>query len=377
MAARKFPVDRVQLAKWHAEGVSGAEMSRRLKCDRGVVSREMMLMRRAGELPEVKNLLEAPEGYRIKGTSTLVNAEGVTQLQWIKTTADEEAQRAAQEAAFRALSETLKPIAPARGPKETIDSLCSLYTLTDCHVGMLAWSRETGEPWDLVIAERVLSDTFMHMVDASPASALGVVNQLGDFLHFDGLAPMTPTHHHILDADSRYQKIVEVAVRILRRTIDHALKKHAKVHVMMNEGNHDPTGSVWLRVMLAALYSNEPRISVEQSPNPYVAMEWGKTMLAFHHGHLIKKLADLPGLFAEKYAAMWGRTEFRYCHSGHKHHVDIKEHPGMKVEQHATIAAPDAYAARGGWLSKRQAVSITYSNKLGEVQRGTFVPVEF
>ena len=32
----------------------------------------------------------------------------------------------------------------------------------------------------------------------------------------------------------------------------------------------------------------------------------------------------------------------------------------MKVERHETLAAPDAYAANGGWLSGRSAKVITY-----------------
>lgn len=213
------------------------------------------------------------------------------------------------------------------------------------------------------------------MIDAAPASAVGVVNQLGDFLHFDSLQPMTPTGHHMLDADSRFQKMVEVAVRILRRVIEHALTKHAKVQVFLHEGNHDMASSVWLRVMFAQLYKDNPRVSVGMSPNPYVGLKWGKTLLGFHHGHLKSvKGPGLPLLFAAKFPQEWGTTDYRYIHTGHLHHTDEKEHPGMKVIQHPTLAAADAYSARHGWLSKRQATSITYHKTRGEIARGIFVP---
>lgn len=313
------------------------------------------------------------EGYKLKGTSTLVDEFGNTKLQWIKTDASLEKLREMQEAAFRGLCAELKPIPLIKAPKRLPEEFLNLYTLTDCHVGMLAWDKETGEDWDLTIAEQCLVDTFCRMIDAAPAAATGIVNQLGDFLHIDSLQPMTPTSHHILDADSRYQKMVEVAVRILRRVITKALEKHAKVQVYMHEGNHDPAGSVWLRVMFAQLYADNPRVEVGMSPNPYVAYKFGKTLLGFHHGHL-GKLAALPQIFAAKFSADWGTTEFRYVHTGHRHHVEEKEHPGIKVVQHPTIAAPDAYAARGGWLSKRQATSMTYSREEGEVARGIFIP---
>jgi hypothetical protein len=166
---------------------------------------------------------------------------------------------------------------------------------------------------------------------------------------------------------------VEVAVRILRRIVEKALTKHLKVIVQMHEGNHDPAGSVWLRVLFAALYAQNPRVSVEQSPLPYVARQHGKTMLCFHHGHLSKN-DNLPLLFAARFPEMWGATRKRYIHVGHRHSVDEKEHPGVKVIQHPTLAAADAYAARSGWLSERQATFMTYHRDSGEFARGIFLP---
>jgi len=43
----------------------------------------------------------------------------------------------------------------------------------------------------------------------------------------------------------------------------------------------------------------------------------------------------------------------------------------MKVEQHETLAAPDAYAANKGYLSGRSAKVITYHKRVGEVFRST------
>lgn len=326
-----------------------------------------------GDAGPLREMFEAPNGYFVKGTSTLLDENGNARAQWVKTAVDAEKFRAMVDAACRAAAETLQPLSRIRAPKTTDKDLATLYTLTDSHVGMLAWGREGGEPWDLSIAEHVLSETLIAMIDAAPASALGVVNQLGDFLHFDSLQPVTPTSGHILDADSRYQKVVEVAVRILRRVVEHALTKHARVQVYMHEGNHDMTGSIWLRVMFAALYEKNPRVTVERSPLPYVALRHGCTFLGFHHGHLAKK-NSLPLLFAAKFPELWGQTTKRYIHVGHYHSVDETEHPGVKVQQHPTLAAADAYASRGGWISERQAMSITYHSARGEVSRAVFLP---
>lgn len=323
----------------------------------------------------IPQLAAIPEGYALKGTSTLYNGDGSVQSQWVKTMPSLEKLQALQRAALDGMLIELKPIERIKAPKTTIADLLNLYTITDFHIGMLAWDKETGADWDLEIAERVLADTFIRMIDAAPAAKTGIVNQLGDFLHFDSLQPLTPTNHHVLDADSRYQKVVQTAVRVLRRIVDHALTKHESVQVYMHEGNHDPAGSVWLRVLFAALYEKNPRIKVGMSPLPYVAYLHGKTLLGFHHGHMTK-LANLPQIFAAKFREEWGTSTHTYIHTGHKHHVEEKEHPGVNVVQHATLAAADAYAARGGWISKRQATSMTYHTERGEIARGIFVPGE-
>lgn len=314
-----------------------------------------------------------PDGFKVRGVSTYYDEAGKVRGQWVKSAADEDRRQELIRAAYEAMAQDLPKLEPVPNPGAFEANLATLYTLTDSHVGMLAWAREAGADWDLTIAERVLTGCFARMVESSPASRVGFVNQLGDFLHSDGLLPITPTSGHVLDQDGRYTKLVETAVRVLRRVIEMALAKHERVIVLMAEGNHDMASSVWLRVMFKALFENEPRIEVIDSPLPYYVYQHGKTMLAFHHGHL-KKNDQLPILFASQFPKVWGETTKRYAHTGHRHHVEEREHSGITVIQHATLAARDAYAARGGWIAERQVSAITYHSEYGQVGRVTVTP---
>lgn len=314
-----------------------------------------------------------PEPFFVKGVSTYYNKEGKPVGQWVKSQADVEARKEIIKQAFEAMAEDLPRLKPIKAPKQTKKHLCNMITLTDTHVGMLAWHKETGADWDLKIAEATLVACFEHMIDAAPDAEVCLINQLGDFLHSDGLLPVTPNSGHILDTDGRFSKIVQTAIRIIRRIVDVALMKHKHVVLLLAEGNHDLTSSIWLRCMFKALYENEPRIQVIDTELPYYAYKHGETMLAFHHGHLSKNDA-LPLIFAATYPEIWGATRKRYCHTGHRHHVEEKEHAGMTVVQHPTLAARDAYAARGGWISERQASVITYHDQFGQVARNTVTP---
>ncbi len=326
-----------------------------------------------GYAPEHDFTRPVPEMFIAKGVSTYYNKDGKPTGQWVKASMDEQKRMQAIEAAIAALCEDVVRAKPVAVPVIADSALATVYTLTDSHVGMLSWHRESGEDWDLTIAERVLTGCFQAMIDASPASAIGIVNQLGDFLHSDGLLPVTPTSGHVLDQDGRFSKVVEVAVRILRAVVAMALAKHPKVIVLMAEGNHDMASSVWLRVLFRTLFENEPRVEVIDSPLPYYCIQHGKTMLGFHHGHM-KKNDQLPMLFAAQFPKIWGETVKRYCHTGHRHHTEEKEHSGITVIQHPTLAARDAYAARGGWVAERQVTSITYHADYGQVARHTVTP---
>jgi len=328
---------------------------------------------KSGYSPEHSLNSPLPPGLALSGLSNYYDNDGVLKGQWVKATADKAAKEMLMREAAEAMAEDLPKVPKSKRPQITVDELCNLYVMTDCHVGMLAWKKESGADWDLKIAESVLTGCFEQMVNSAPPAGTGIVAQLGDWLHSDGILPVTPTSHNILDQDGRFSKIVQASLRILRRLVDFTLLRHEKVIVLMAEGNHDISSSIWLRAMFQALYEKDPRVTIIDSEMPYYVHKHGETMIAFHHGHL-KKNDQLPLLFAAQFHEEWGTTKKRYCHTGHRHHVEEKEHSGMTVVQHPTLAARDAYASRGGWLAERQVSAITYHKRYGQVAKITITP---
>lgn len=360
----------IEAVRKHGSHTKAAES---LGINRRVLDRSIKALKqraaRSGHSPEHGWTRTVPDGFKLHG---LTQWHPDTK-QWTKASIDKDRQAEIMQAAAEALATDVPRAKPIKAPTETASQLCNVYTLTDSHVGMLAWGDETGADWDLDIAERTLTGCFEALVLGAQRAETAVVAQLGDFLHFDSLQAITPTSGHLLDADSRFQKVVQSAVRILRRVVDVALMHHQRVIVLMAEGNHDMASSVWLRTLFAALYEREPRVTVINDPLPYYVHQHGDVMLAWHHGHL-KKNDQLPLLFASQFPRVWGSTVKRYAHTGHRHHLEIKEHSGMTVVQHSTLAARDAYAARGGWMSEREATAYTYHAKRGCVASVTVSP---
>lgn len=311
-----------------------------------------------------------PEPFTVKGVSRYYNKEGKPAGEWVKMYADNDKIAEMMKAAADGFKDELPRANPVNTPKVGNDTLLNCYVITDYHMGMLSWKEETGEDWDLNIASDLVIKWFEQAIALSPNAETAVFAQLSDFLHFDGMDAVTPASKHLLDVDSRFAKLVRAAIKVIRTIIDMLLQKHQYVHIVMADANHDPVSQIWLREWFSVFYEHEPRVTVDTSPNPYNAYEFGNTALFFHHGHK-RKVTNVTEVFVAQFRELFGRTKYAYAHTGHLHHLDIKENNLMIVEQHRTLAPADAYAARGGWLTGRDAKVITYSKEFGEVSRLT------
>ena len=240
---------------------------------------------------------------------------------------------------------------------------------------MKAWKDSDGDDWDLKIARDVFLNAIHDMLNASPKSGTGILNQLGDFLHWDGLVQVTPTSGHHLTGDDRYSKLVELSISVMTEAVDMMLKKFGKVVVVQAEGNHDLASSVWMRKFIKHRFQDEPRVEVIDNEFPYYAYQHGDIMLGFHHGHKMK-MAQLQKLFASepRFRKLWGASQHAYIHCGHLHHERVLDDAGCTVEQHPTLAARDNYTSSHGYVSQRGAKVITYDKLEGEVHRVTVRP---
>lgn len=316
-----------------------------------------------------------PEGFAVRGVSTLYNADGNITAQWVKSRSVEEQQLQAIHDRLDKGDTGFKPFKPTKPPAKVDDDLLSLLTITDFHLGEYCWGLECGDDWDMNIARQVFLDGINDMVKAAPPSGIGVYNQLGDMTHWDGLLAITPSSGHVLDPDGRFGKLVDIAMDVNAEAIKIMLGRFGKVHVIHAEGNHDQASSVWLRKHFKHIFANDPRVMIDDSERPFYALMHGKTMLGFHHGHKVK-MQQLPRVFASDpmYRAMWGEALYCYIHCGHYHREEVFEDGGAIVERHPTLSARDSYATRLGLVSKRGAKVITYDNKGSEVSRVTVRP---
>lgn len=323
-----------------------------------------------GFAPESDFTKSIPEPHVLKGVSSLYDGEGKLRLQWVKTKLDETKAREAIEEWVAWLVQDVAGKAPKiKCASKWLDAdLLSVIPMGDPHFGMYSWGEESGEDFDLDIAEKQTQAAASRLVASAPPSREALILELGDFFHSDNNSARTERSGNALDVDTRWARVMQVGLRAMTNVILLALAKHAKVTVRIVAGNHDPHSSYALALGLDAFFRNEKRVKVDLSPAPFWYYRFGKVLIGATHGDTCKP-DQLPGIMAADRAKDWGETQFRYWYHGHIHHQTVKEHPGCMVESFRTLAARDAWHTGAGYRAGRDMRCIVHHKDFGEIER--------
>jgi len=313
-----------------------------------------------------------PEGMAIKAISRLQDADGNTSVEWVKYDSTKRDHDSVIEQVKSAFGNMASPPCISFKPldAQTNKNLLAFYPLADLHIGLLAWGEETGEDWDTSIAVNKYQACMERVAAGTENAETAIILSGGDLTHTDGFKPMTPASGNILDADTRWPKMVDAAINLLVFQVELARQKHKKIIVRILPGNHDETTAIAITYALNAWYRNDKAVTVETDPSIFFWYRFGKTMIGATHGHTCK-LVDMPLVMANRRADDWGKSMFRFVHGFHIHHKIklIWEDGGVIGETHQSPCAQDAYHFQKAYLSGRSMQSITYHKDEGEYGR--------
>ena len=329
-----------------------------------------------------RKMLEAP---KLSGTSTLVRHKHKDDsstgkiLEWIKTRVDFKQQADAAIQMLDSIAGELEPlpVIPYSNKYDDPD-LFTVIPIGDPHIGLLTWSKEVGEDWDLAIADRVYRKVFTRLLERSPDTKHCVLVNTGDFFHADNIQGTTSRSGHRLDLDGRHGKWLDAGFTILRMFIDACLLKYETVEFINVPGNHDDILGRALGSFTHQLYLNNPRCNIQKGDNPFQYFHKDNVLLGFAHGHTCK-LASLPGKMADDKYKLWGDSTYRHWIAGHVHHnqwQQFKEHPGCTVETVGIIPPKDAYAHGGAYGAGRGIQSLIFNSAQGTMKTRVIEQVE-
>lgn len=323
----------------------------------------------AGYSPEHDMTHVVPEGFRVKGVSTYYDPEGKPRGQWVKSTADDARQEEIVRETIRAMAEELTGLAPwVEGPKHSDSDLMAIIPVGDPHNGLYVWAQECGNDFDSEIAKKLAIAACDRLIGSAPHCSVGILLLLGDIFHANDQTNQTPGHKHQLDVDSRFVRVIGVAVQTYRHMILRMKQRFGKVVVKCLPGNHDPQ-AVWaLAYAIHAYFSEDPDIEVDLGPSKFWYFQWGKVLIGSTHGDTVKP-ERLPGIMAADKPQEWGQAVYRYWYTGHIHSKNAIEFPGVQWESFRTLAPADSYAHGHGYRAGRDMVLIVHHREFGETER--------
>lgn len=241
----------------------------------------------------------------------------------------------------------------------------------DAHLGMLAHAPEVGENFDVKIAEREICGAMAQLIDEMPFCDRAVMNDLGDFTHYENFTATTEASGHALDYDSRFPKMIKAYARIMRFVVERALTKCRVLDVIINQGNHSRTNDIWMAVLLKAIYEGNERVNVLDNDSVFIGYRMGRTFVMTHHSDKCPP-ARLRTVVTTDFRRDFGETDFHYVDIGHVHHRSVaSDEGGIVVESWNHIAASDKWAHEAGYRSSKSMTVVLRSQTYGEIGRRT------
>ena len=316
-----------------------------------------------------------PEGEMVIGRS-IYTADDEGNKAWLKTrrTMTEAARDKALQGFVDGLTKGVKPYKPKAKPKtkKFATDLLPAIVIGDAHFGMRADARETkARDYDTKIASQDMLAAVDYLVDLAPASEKCLLVNVGDFIHANGSSGTTFGGTK-LDVDTRIEVVLEIAAQTFLYAIDKLLTKHKSCVVVMARGNHDSDTAIALALILKFYYSKEPRVTILDPHGFFHTVQFGKNLLAVHHGDKVKAVklgAILPKMLPEQ----WSSTVYRKWLVGHIHHQNaIETDNGVFVEAFGTLAPPDSWHAGAGYGSASVMNQVVFHRDGGEVIRHVY-----
>lgn len=322
--------------------------------------------------PERGEEFAVPDGHAVKGVSAFLDADGRVIGKWIKTKEGERDPAYIADIIRKAFEGfTASSIDTSEQTQHAYeDDTATVYPLADLHLGLLAWGKESGENYDLKIAEQTVMNAMRRLFNSAPPSKIGVILGLGDLLHFDGYEPTTSRSKNVLDVDGRYPLVLQTATALLIWAIEQTLAKHECVIVRILPGNHDDQSAIAVSLALAMYYREHKRVKIDTDPSRFWWWRFGETFLGGTHGDQAK-MKDLPILMASSRPEDWGASVHRMIFTGHIHHLSAVEIGGVTVQSFRSPAAKDAFHSGHGYMSGRSMNAITIHRQYGEISRQT------
>lgn len=243
--------------------------------------------------------------------------------------------------------------------------------IPDIHFGRLTWEEESGNNYDIKIAEKLVTKVLDELLSYTKLFPIKkILLPLGnDFFNVNSKSNTT-VNGTPQQEDTRWQKTFrrgrELAVKIIE-----TCSQIAPVDVMIVKGNHDEEKTFYLGDSIFSWFHNNSDVSIDNRAMGRKYYLFGKNLIGFTHGSE-EKLDRLPSLMPTEVPDLWAKSTEREFHIGHKHSkIETKEENGVVVRTLRSLVAADAWTFDKGFGGLRAAESFVWDSERGLIAQFT------
>jgi hypothetical protein len=239
------------------------------------------------------------------------------------------------------------------------DGMLYEIAMPDIHFGRLTWHEESGEDYDIKIADRIVKSVLSNLLQYTKNFEIDrILLPLGNDIFNTNNKDNTTVRGTPQQEDTRWQKTFRAGRRLATEMID-ACTSIAPTDVLFIPGNHDEERVYYLGDALDCWYHNNKNVHIDNMAKSRKYYDYGKVLLGFTHGsgEMTKKL---PNLMQFEVPQLWGNSLYREWHTGDKHHkmdfvLEVDEQVGIVIRVLRSLVPADAWTFNHGFVGARRA----------------------
>ncbi|HEY6021074.1 MAG TPA: hypothetical protein VIY48_14550, partial [Candidatus Paceibacterota bacterium] len=260
-------------------------------------------------------------------------------------------------------AKTLIPKVPKINYPKNKEGMLYEISLPDIHFGRLTWHEESGEDYDVKIADAAVNKVLDELLGYTRLYPIAeILLPIGnDFFNFDNKAGTT-TGGTPQQNDTRWQKTYKLG-RLLATMMIEKCMQIAPTTCLIVKGNHDEQLNFCMGDALEVRFNGNPNVTIDNSPKGRKYKLFGKNLIGFAHGYW-ERLSDLSNLMPVESPEWWAVSTYREFHTGDKHHIKeyqsdfrlkAEELHGVLVRIIPSITVADGWTIDKGFVGSRRA----------------------
>lgn len=226
--------------------------------------------------------------------------------------------------------------------------------MPDIHFGRLTWHEESGQDYDIKIAETTVQKVLGDLLNYTKLFPINkILLPLGNDFFNVNTHTNTTVNGTPQQEDTRWSKTYRRGLQLAVKMVE-MCSQIAPVDILIIKGNHDEERTFYMGEYLNAWFHLNNNVTIDNRAIGKKYYLYGKTLLGFAHGTTgtgQTRLDKYASLMPTEVPHLWAKSTYREWHLGHIHHkFETMEENGVVVRFLRSLVPEDAWTYDSGYF---------------------------